>query len=128
MTDNDLPKPDIARLRRVLAKIDAEPETWDQTAYALKHDCGTCYCIAGHVVVDEGHKISFGDFGNTCSTAWFTDDGVRVFDIASKLLGLTEEEAVLMFDAHNDRDDIQRYAERIAERAGEKLWATSRFP
>lgn len=120
MTDTDLPKPDIARLRRVLAKIDAEPETWDQSRFAVKTECGTACCIAGHIVLDSGGKLDLPGY-MVGQDSPFTDDGHSISRLAQTLVGITDKESNSLFDGDNDRDDIQRICEDIAERAGEKL-------
>ena len=119
------PKPNLDLLRKVLRQIDEFPETWQQGSYAVKQPCGTALCVAGHAVVMSGHKINFddrrswneGDLQTTCQT----ESGEWIEDLAIELLGLTVHEASDLFYGGNKRENIQRAAEAIAERAGESL-------
>lgn len=54
----------IELLDQVIAKIEAEPETWDQDTWGradvfdetTETACGTAYCVAGHVSIMTGAK------------------------------------------------------------------------
>lgn len=110
-------KEELDRLRRVLAHIDANPESLDMRTIAHKSECGTTCCIAGHAVALEGRAFIFDEDGYTNTTT----RGENVWDLAALLLGLTEDEQYDLFHSGNDRQDIQRIAEQIAIDAGEIL-------
>lgn len=111
------PKPDIDYLRRVLARIDGNPELWDQNVLAQKTECGTACCVAGHTVALAGYSFYFDIDGSSFTTT----DGVGVWGLARTLLGISEMEAGDLFDGDNDRQGIQLVAEEIALRVGETL-------
>ncbi len=105
------PKPDIALLKRVLAKIDKYPERWEQHDYATRRPCGTAYCFAGWIAAMSRQKLDLDDGG------WRTKGGRDVHDFARRRAGLTYLEASHLFSASNDRDDLGRIVARICERA-----------
>lgn len=135
------PRPNLPLLRKVLSHIDAHPEEWVQQVYAVRGEtlrrvtdlrnsasgqalampvCGTAFCIAGHAVVMAGHDIDWDSHGRADSAA-MTASGDYIEDVAKAELGLTDAEAVRLFAGPNTREDVQRYAERVAARAGEVL-------
>lgn len=79
-------------------------------------DCGTCYCIAGFVTslaaADERAGLGY--------VAQYGDDGEMLVpkEYATQALGLNRQQAVRLFDANNDIEDVRRIAESIA---GERL-------
>lgn len=107
--------PNLPLLRKVLDHIDAHPEEWRQEVWVSKTPCGTAHCIAGHAVV-----LSGGQFV-TLNRVRIGEKVQNVHNVAADLLGLDDRTADDLFDAGNTREDIQRIAERIAERAGERL-------
>lgn len=117
------PVPNLPLLRKVLAQIDQHPEEWNQQEWFTETACGTAACVAGHACLMSGDKPG----GDECPTTGVvitvnTADGsvLGVQERAQSLLGLTDGECD-MFDPENTRADIQRYAEQIAARAGERL-------
>lgn len=114
------PAPNLELLRRVLRYIDAHPEEWDQTTYAVLRPCGTCCCVAGHTCILSGVQIEWGRFSGS-HVAWTMNHG-HIGEAARKLLGITGDESVELFAAHNTRADLERYASQIAARAGQPLW------
>jgi hypothetical protein len=128
MTD---PVPNLPLLRKAVEWVEeqaAKPErhrgwyqpAWRETASELDRDCGTCYCLAGHVVESSG-------------ATWLDDETVApepgdfpekyefVGHRARLLLGLTRDEGHSLFRGVNSAADIRRIAERIAARAGDRL-------
>jgi hypothetical protein len=117
------PKPNLPLLRAVLAQIDATPERWDQSMWALRTECGTAFCVAGWAVhishPDAGLKFDHYGEAFTCTLPGFGD--VYILDEARRLLAITGTEANYLFSSFNSRSDVQRHAEAIAARAGESL-------
>lgn len=76
---------------------------------AERGECGTAYCVAGYVgqLLDESYKYT-----------WSPDGLPAVDDFAERALGLTTNQADLLFGGVNTADDVRRIAEEIA---GEKL-------
>jgi hypothetical protein len=118
------PVPNLPLLRSVLKQIDDHPETWYQCAYM--NECGTAFCVAVHAALMTGARL-IRIFGNTfLSNVCELSDGTRhkIGEYAIEQLGITNHEAwgeYGIFEAINDRQDIQEAAERIAARAGETL-------
>lgn len=86
-------------------------------------DCGTAYCIAGFTISQEpGYHVELDAEvigGNVYLRE--TLNGSRIEnhkEIAEKLLGLTNSQAVELFSGGNSVEDVRRIAEEIA---GEKL-------
>ena len=126
------PTPNMPLLRKVLDHIDAHPDEWYQSFWAIRgdlavdrgvtSDCGTAYCIAGHAVMITGHGVdwAWAGGGGLESTVLCTD-GQTIPDVARAELGLTRDEAEWLFQENNDRAGVQRAAEAIAARAGEAV-------
>lgn len=130
-----LPTPNLPLLRKVLDHVDAHPEEWVQSSWAIRGEaldrvleyhqvnavpaCGTAYCIAGHAVTMAGHDVLW--LRHSSSTAATLTNGEAVGDAAQRELGLTNTEADHLFSGCNDRRQVQYAAERIARRAGEVL-------
>src|SRR6478609_6380573 len=54
------PVPNLPLLRKVLEHIDAHPEEWHQSVWAMEtsaSECGTAFCVAGHTVVMAGGEL-----------------------------------------------------------------------
>lgn len=118
---DDPPEVNIPELRKAVEWVeveDARPEvesTWRQRTYytsgnSIGRTCDTAYCVAGYVVSLHYSYVEMLQMGE-----------VAVDNRAKKILGLTYEEGVRLFNAHNDAKDVRRIAEYIAARAGEKL-------
>jgi hypothetical protein len=90
---------DIARIRRVMKQIEAEPETLYMPTYARRvHGCGTTLCLAGHLCVDEGLKLHWMEdeiegYAEACGLA----DGRSIHDAAAQLAGFDSYEANQIF-------------------------------
>lgn len=117
------PTPNLPLLRKVLDHIDTFPEEHNQGIWGfeirwpdrtqdvvmrnrLEGKCDTAMCVAGWAVALGDPTLFAG--------IWTSYD-------AAALLGLTASEAEDLFYASNTRDEIQRFAERVAARAGERL-------
>lgn len=125
------PEVNIPLLRKAVEWAEAEAAKprelceWHQGAWvALPQelrrapDCGTCYCIAGHVVATLGYthpaKNEYGDHMVNPVTKGHVDPHKR----AMKELGLTDDQAGELFRGCNNIKDVRRIAEAIA---GERL-------
>ncbi len=136
------PVPNLPLLRKILDKIDTDPESWVQGCWGMEWNsitgdiiadqhrqlgrahtaCGTAYCIAGHAAILTGWKPSTWSLGEA-SAYWEHEDGRerRISVIGRDALGLTGEEAEMLFSGGNSRAEVQLLAEIIAARAGERL-------
>lgn len=85
-------------LRQVAQDIRDDPASYDQTTFARETSCGTTACIAGHAAIRSGKRPIF-DFCDGTARYFFSDtERVCGGDIGQVLLGLTDEEASLLFD------------------------------
>ncbi|MEU9837017.1 hypothetical protein AB0D67_36235 [Streptosporangium sp. NPDC048047] len=111
------PTLNVAALERVYAHIVANPEEWNQRYW----HCGTSMCFAGHTVAMYGtaNWSAPGDPGCDTFVALSTDDeddlfideGERVIYVADRarhILGITEDEAAVLFHQNNTLADIRR--------------------
>lgn len=89
--------------------------------------CETGMCIAGFVVTEMEFEISFDpasgiDEGGYYCASYAFDPATGITDqisnIATRELGITEEQSRILFDGINSAHDIRRISEEIA---GEKL-------
>jgi hypothetical protein len=108
----------IDKLKAVLAKIKADPKSWDQSVWI----CGTAACFAGHAVLMEGARPA-------SPSAWFqryrpvtshTDRAVLcgvtvdVSTAAEVILGLTPSQAGCLFEQENELEDLERMVAALA--------------
>lgn len=112
---------DFPLLHKVLDHIEAHPEEWDQTAWAIevmKEDgsCRTAYCFAGTTVAMMEdwtpiwrHRFVGADDIPRSSTGgcYLNGRSTSVRGVASDLLGLAIAEAALLFESSNTLDDIR---------------------
>lgn len=98
-----------AVLRKALEFITAHPGEWDQDFWAQRTDCGTTYCLAGTVAVQQGYELSFDDVGGASQVT--TGEGIA--DVAERELGLTEAQADELFIESDTLRDLYRVARDI---------------
>lgn len=99
-------------LRRVLTYITEHPDEHDQGNWAVRTECGTAYCLAGHTVVLSGHEVdwptAFGASATTVTTAGVAGTDQTIGELAATLLGLDFEDAAgedgLFWGGHELRD------------------------
>jgi hypothetical protein len=139
------PRPNLPLIRKVLAQIDDEPDSWTQGTYGAHWDspsgldlietdnrkaasemsCGTAYCFAGHAALMTGWHPEHFDHTGDASMTWIRENDHTVAfpieAIARRELGLTPEEGADLFAAENTRADLERICQRIAVVAGEEL-------
>jgi hypothetical protein len=127
--------PNVDLLRRTLARIEAEPKAWLQSAWmtdlakVVPNECGTAYCFGGHAVVLYGNVLDMGERGNLVhplpgddvdpDETW-RENGrpvMETWDYARTVLGLTEDQADALFNMYNELDDLRRIVTSICESA-----------
>lgn len=82
----------VENFKKVLAQIEAHPETWDQTHW----HCGTKHCFAGHA-----QNLARG-------IVWTG----RTFGDARNYLGLTDNEAGYLFNIWRTLRDFKVFLAR----------------
>lgn len=115
------------RKREVLT--DGEASDWR----VVPVDCGTAFCVAGHVcatqrdvfVMDEGDYGWHRRKSSPAVVDYVIPRGKRrpitIENRARKLLGISFDEADMLFDGFNSIDDVRRIARIIARAHGETL-------
>lgn len=103
-------------LRKVLNFVTDHPDEWNQGVWAVRSACGTTACIAGHTVLMTGHEVEWGpslvhDVEHDVEKAvavlgepWTPVQTIR--EVATRELGLTEDQAYLLFNAGNTLADL----------------------
>jgi hypothetical protein len=92
--------------------IKANPDEWDQRTYASHTPCGTAFCVAGWAVARAGGlPVRWWSLepGREQANHAVMPDGreVQIDDEALAILGLTDDQAGLLFFEENDLDDIR---------------------
>lgn len=108
-------------LRKAIEAIEAEPATWNQSYWAQKTDCGTVFCLAGHIAVAAGYPPVFGR-GDTeaCDIADETGNLRYIPMAAAELVGFSEgEKDRLFYDTNLNTPAELRAA--VEEVVGERL-------
>lgn len=96
-------------LQEVLDSIEAEPHKLDSRYWVHRDDCWTTACIAGHTVMLEGYEPLFEVM------PYRVEGGMGIADIATRLLGLSEEQAAELFDCDNTLDDLWSLAGKYSD-------------
>lgn len=130
-TEVETPTPDVERLRALAdwveyqAQLPPDKRHWDQSVFyndGSEVACGTAYCVAGKVALDDGYKMVAGQQ----SARLFDDDGAPIYTswgflhadtYAQKALGLTFDQGEDLFAWHNTAEDIRRIVEEIVAEA-----------
>jgi hypothetical protein len=126
------PVVNIPLLRKAVEWAEAEaakPEAlceWNQGAWVAlpeemsfkSPDCGTCYCVAGHIVASLGYTHPVKDEFSDRMINPVTKGHVDPFERAQKELGITRDQAHSLFSGGNDIEQVRQIAEAIA---GERL-------
>jgi hypothetical protein len=104
-------------LQKTLDHITAHPEEHEQLVWVVRGPtCGTAGCAAGWAVTFAGHELRFAPVPIVSPSGW-TEHAVRVSDgrtveyAAREELGLTDEQASLLFSGGNTIHDLWRFAE-----------------
>lgn len=114
------PSPNAGLMWRVLDQIDAHPELWDQEYWFTVTECGTAACVAGWACLLSGDKplpllgkfedLSVGEqAAHVDVQGWMRLTRLR----AQELLGITEEQADVLFHYENTREDLDRLVPEI---------------
>lgn len=123
MTTTATRRVNLTLLRDALDRIEAEPQHWNQHAWAARTTCGTTYCLAGWTCVLAGHHIDWDnaiyadDAEDAPMEAITLTNGWLISAAAQRLLGLTDAEADRLFDGHNTLPELHRMAAQLAEAA-----------
>jgi hypothetical protein len=109
----------IPELERVIAFLEDHPDQHDQKHWL--NECGTAGCLAGWTAMLNGYRaISHDTFGWAGWTATVIadddpdDPGNDVKVVAMKLLGLTEEDADVLFAPLNTRENMKLMSKDLA--------------
>ena len=118
----------IELLDKIIAKIEAEPESWNQGRWAIGSgenafrddnghlqpgpECNTAFCVAGHVAVETGAKFNWMRYGVRIEIEAHHVVGENghlqsIDNYAKEKLGLTQSEADDLFDLYNSLDQIK---------------------
>lgn len=106
---------------RYQATLPGSQREWNQLYWRVEsgNDCGTTFCVAGYVCEVSG--VAWERERGGASIVTPSGSTVSVQDEACRLLGLTLDEAIVLFAASNSADDVVKTAEWIMKRTGEKL-------
>lgn len=91
------PKLNLKLLRKVRDRIAEIPESYDQTKWIMdsaEAPCGAAACVAGETIICDAPTVKQGI--NTLRS--LAGRSGAISDRASALLGISEEEADVMFD------------------------------
>lgn len=124
------PVPNLPLLRKAMAQIKIRG-AWDQASWMrtkAKSECGTAGCVAGWAVELTGrYELLFAgvEHVNELYVEMVRDrvtgEEEYIETVATRELGLTIEEADVLFMGGNDMPMLIWAAEQIAKRAGEVL-------
>jgi hypothetical protein len=94
---------------RVLERIKARPETWDQTYWVTREKCGTAFCFAGHVV-HEVHPAAvpcLRDGFRLASIFELDGEKLEYQTEAARLLEISGEDAAELFNSCNTLKSLE---------------------
>ena len=112
-----------------LARIDANPEEWNQTTWGRWTECGTVACLFGHIAMVAGGELVFAEeFADAFSVE--TPEGYvsEIQDWVIDLLDITQEQAVALSDADNTREDLQGMRDALARNPDATLFVPDYEP
>lgn len=128
------PVPNLPLLRKAMEQIQV-PGAWDQTSWMhtdQASECGTAGCVAGWAVtLTDKYELMYqrrDEHDPALSAEMYVeyvkdrDTGEEEFleTAAQRELGLTDDEAELLFMGNNSFRELNRQVKEIAARAGEK--------
>lgn len=107
-----MPTPNAALARRVLEHIEAHPDSWLQSLWAQRSECGTTYCFAGWTIAltNPDAQFHFVDRGTWVAADVLipgTGGHQEIPEAARNLLNLSQYAAGQLFDARNSLDDLR---------------------
>ena len=100
----------LENYKRVLAQIEAQPETWDQWSWhtpAWRSPCGTAHCFAGWSEI----FATGADPAKMDGDAWTHANICTTKERAIEYLGITTAQANWLFRTDRTLDDFRRVAE-----------------
>jgi hypothetical protein len=108
-----------ALMRATLARIEANPQEWQQGSWAVQTACGTAYCAAGHALVEVGARIDVA--GQSVEVASlpervrsrFLRDHVSISEGAQAVLGIDSATADRLFSGGNTLKDLHKLVDEI---------------
>lgn len=112
----------ITELDRIVTFIEDHPEQHCQDVWI----CETGACLAGHVALQNGYRVVSDGFKGRRVECLDTGEHKWVSDVAVEILGLTEEESILLFAGHNTIENLRMMTKDIAN--GENLRETWDLP
>jgi len=110
----------VPLLRKVMEHIENHPDEHNQKMWAIRNECGTAYCFAGHTVIMSGWRVLFEPYGN--GNLWAgacknpeTGARVTISKAAAGLLGISPELARMLFNETNSADFLRFLVDEIIE-------------
>lgn len=93
----------VPLLDSVMKQITEFPELHDQGWFFTDTDCGTACCFAGWACVLAGYEPDMA-WGDNRGAGVNSPDGVKgAWEVAQELLGLTDDQALVLFGPCNTR-------------------------
>jgi hypothetical protein len=120
-----MPEPNIPLLRKTIEHIEAHPEEWDQTTWAVRTPCGTTMCFAGTALFVAGYTFNWSHRIEESSAATIRrskTSGGKTWPIpwvAQEELGLNDCQVRNIFYCMTD--DPAELREVVEETVGERL-------
>jgi hypothetical protein len=104
-------------LLRTLEQIERHPELWNQRDWR----CGTSHCFGGWAVTLAGGEwiddLHLKPEDEQYIPDWPAPDGVPAEIRAIRLLGLSVDQAIDLFDQDNTLEDLRLQVKRLVELA-----------
>lgn len=107
---------DIEKLDLIIKHIKANPEQHRQSAWGLRTECGTAYCVAGWTGVIDQARMEWCDLDGGWE-GWAELVGIgeySVFGYAKRSLGLSDDQASALFCGSNRLDAIEQMRDALA--------------
>lgn len=102
----------VELMNKVIARIEAHPESFSMVDYIKTTDCGTVACVAGHALLLSGYYVDeHGHLFNPHATFG------SFFNTAADLLDLSDDEAQFLFynfDIKN-AEDLKRVVQEMQQ-------------
>lgn len=108
-----MPNPDHAEIAAIIGIAEANPDGWDQDAYAHRTDCGTAYCVAGWACHRRGWSMAWDTFGYANEIIKGNGQTERIEIAAARILGLSDDQAEVLFAGYNSLDNLKRIAKDL---------------
>jgi hypothetical protein len=111
-------------LTTVMAYIEDHPDEWSQDWWAKSTPCGTSFCFAGHAVhiAVPDARFCWQDSdkypGKRQAALLVSADGAHFSSIAVRarsVLGLTSQQAHVLFREDNTLDDLKRHVKTLCD-------------